>query len=186
MTTFYEAFMLIQEPIFAANFLATAYQYNFSEYSYAELNRFNKITRRYDTGYIWPVNLRHISSGWGWRPSPFGRSWEQRLRNLNFHNGIDIPGPTGMPVRASEAGTVIISDGFPLGGESVFIQHDDGYITTYLHLDIRFVVEEEKVRQGQIIGLLGNTGQSTGAHLHFGMFDSNNRRSNPLNYLPVY
>lgn len=184
--TFYQAFKLRPEPIFAANYLAALYQNSFPAYSYARMDRFNKITRLYDTGYLWPVNLRHISSGWGWRPSPFGRTWEQRLRNLNFHNGIDIPGPTGTPVRASAAGEVIISESFPLGGESVFIRHEDGYITTYLHLDIRFVVEEEKVRQGQIIGLMGNTGQSTGSHLHFGMFDNKNRRANPLNYLPVY
>jgi murein DD-endopeptidase MepM/ murein hydrolase activator NlpD len=184
--SFRKAYEENHNPIYAANYLAVIYANYFKDQSLTKLTPYNKTARKYDTGYIWPVDLRYISSDYGWRPHPFQRSWRERLMNLDFHNGLDIPGQSGLPVRAAASGKVTISEAFVRAGEAVFITHPNGYITTYMHLDERFVETGELVEQGQLIGTLGNTGYSTGPHLHFGMFNSSGKPANPLLYLPVY
>lgn len=84
------------------------------------------------------------------------------------HTGIDYALPEGTPVLASEAGTVMQA-GWLYGGwgECVIIQHDDGNSTLYAHLKSVAVVVGQKVQRSQIIGYSGNTGNSTGPHLHF-------------------
>jgi murein DD-endopeptidase MepM/ murein hydrolase activator NlpD len=101
-----------------------------------------------------------ISSPFGWRIHPI-------TKVISFHNGIDIAAPTGTPIYAPMGGTVERVFWSDLGGNSVIIKHDDGTHTTgYAHLDQTFVKVGEKVKYGDVIGTVGNTGRSTGPHLH--------------------
>ncbi|MBV8195733.1 MAG: M23 family metallopeptidase [Candidatus Dormibacteraeota bacterium] len=92
----------------------------------------------------------------------------------HFHTGLDIAAPFDAPVGAAAAGTVILatssvdSSGNLVGyGNYVLISHGDGFLTLYGHLDKILVAAGQKVQQGEVIGLEGSTGWSTGAHLHF-------------------
>ncbi|GEM_PF-3420812 len=136
--------------------------------------------------FAWPVRTHDISSAFGWRPSPRGDDWQQRLRTLEFHFGIDIPGSVGDEVWAAEGGTVVASAYEGDAGEEVEILHEGGYTTLYCHLSRRLVQAGQRVERGQVIGLLGSTGNSTGPHLHFGVYNENKKAVNPLYYLPDY
>jgi Peptidase family M23/LysM domain len=83
------------------------------------------------------------------------------------HKGMDIGGEAGSPVFAARGGIVSKSYYSESYGNVVFILHDNGYETVYAHLNDRSVSENDRVIQGDRIGSLGNTGRSTGAHLHF-------------------
>jgi murein DD-endopeptidase MepM/ murein hydrolase activator NlpD len=122
----------------------------------------------------WPAR-GPLSSYFGYRPDPF-------TGVRRFHAGIDIVMDTGTTVRAAMAGRV--SDiGYNANyGNYIIINHADGFQTLYGHLSSTSAIEGAAVEQGTIIGLSGNTGYSTGPHLHFGLF----KRSlalNPLKYL---
>lgn len=106
-----------------------------------------------------PVPVTRLSSGFGVRQDP--------LRGgLRTHLGIDIPDPIGTPVRAVSSGTVTFA-GWSRGyGNMVRIDHGDGNETRYAHLSSITVVPGA-VDQGAVIGNVGSTGRSTGAHLHF-------------------
>lgn len=101
------------------------------------------------------------------------------------HTGIDYLCPSGTPVLAAEAGTVIFA-GWKDGGYGycVFIRHSDNMVTIYEHLlkDIP-VSLGQKVARSQVIGWSGSTGNSTGPHLHFEMRDVNGNPVDPMNYL---
>ncbi|MCL2442769.1 MAG: M23 family metallopeptidase [Treponema sp.] len=113
--------------------------------------------------FIWPV-YGTITSNYGWRTDPFNRS------RRHFHNGIDIRASTGTPVRATMAGRVH-SVGFDrILGNYVIINHNAGYRTLYAHLSVIRVRTGAYVAAGGRIGDVGNTGQSTGPHLHFTVF----------------
>lgn len=83
------------------------------------------------------------------------------------HKGIDIAGALGTPIYAVDEGTVIKSYYSESYGHVIFLRHHNGLETVYAHLDTRSVDENEQVAQGQMIGEMGNTGNSTGVHLHF-------------------
>ncbi|OIU71190.1 M23 family metallopeptidase [Rossellomorea aquimaris] len=83
------------------------------------------------------------------------------------HKGMDIGGEAGSAVYAARGGIVSKSYYSESYGNVVFISHDNGYETVYAHLNDRSVSENDRVTQGDTIGSLGNTGRSTGAHLHF-------------------
>ena len=83
------------------------------------------------------------------------------------HKGLDIGGEIGSPVYSVAKGKVIRSYLSSTYGHVVFIRHENGYETVYAHLDSRLVNEDQDIEQGQQLGRLGNTGRSTGAHLHF-------------------
>lgn len=117
----------------------------------------------------WPLSGK-ISSG-------FGR------RNGRLHAGIDIPKPKGTPVYAADSGTVIYSGHNGGGyGNLVKISHGGGIVTYYAHLSSRAVSQGASVKKGQLIGYVGNTGNSRGNHLHFEVRVNGTPR-NPLNYL---
>ena len=123
----------------------------------------------------WPVNRRAISSHYGYRTSPFnGR--------LEFHRGIDIPGRTGTPVNAVAAGIVERTGYHRRYGNLVELRHADGYRTLYAHNQHILVTKGDMVGQGQLIALLGNTGRSTGPHVHFEVI-KNGRRIDPKPFL---
>jgi len=108
---------------------------------------------------IWPVAGR-VTSGFGYR-----RLW---IGGTNFHAGIDIAAPAGTPIRAARSGVVSAAGWMPGGfGIAVFLEHGSGIQTRYAHLSRYLVGVGDRVTQGQVIGHLGNTGLSTGPHLHF-------------------
>lgn len=110
--------------------------------------------------------------------SQFG--WRMRGR----HRGIDIGGPTGTPVYAVAAGTVIFAANHRNGyGNLVIVHHANGLTSHYAHNDVIKVKENQVVQQGQIIALLGSTGRSTGPHLHFEV-RAGDRAVNPCKFLP--
>src|SRR5699024_3239983 len=105
-------------------------------------------------GYVVPLKNYTISS-------PFG------TRGGEFHRGIDLAAPQGEPIYASKAGTVIKAEFHPSWGNYVAIEHEDGTTALYAHQQEYQVKVGDKVKQGQIIGYVGSTGNSTGSHLHF-------------------
>jgi murein DD-endopeptidase MepM/ murein hydrolase activator NlpD len=113
--------------------------------------------------FIWPVNGA-ITSYFGWRRDPFNRGHRQ------FHNGLDIKGNTGTPVRAAMAGRVSAVGYDNVFGNYIIISHHSGYRTLYGHLNVIRTRTGSYVAQGERIGDVGNTGQSTGAHLHFTVY----------------
>jgi murein DD-endopeptidase MepM/ murein hydrolase activator NlpD len=106
-----------------------------------------------------PVNGR-FTSKMGFRIDPF-------TKKLAYHAGIDIANRTGTPVTSAQFGRVVFVGYKGLYGKTVIIVHPQGYKTVYAHLEKITVKKGQAVKQGERIGLLGNTGRSTGPHLHF-------------------
>jgi murein DD-endopeptidase MepM/ murein hydrolase activator NlpD len=113
--------------------------------------------------FIRPVN-GVITSFFGWRRNPFNRNLRQ------FHNGIDIRGNIGTPVRAAMAGRISAVGWDNILGHYIIINHHSGYRTLYGHLNVIRTRVGANVAQGERIGDVGNSGQSTGPHLHFTVF----------------
>lgn len=123
---------------------------------------------------IYP-SFGRISDGWGMRIHPISR-------RLEFHHGIDIANKEGTAVYATAAGRVIKADYDRGFGKKVVIDHGNGYSTLYAHLDVQRAKVGEEVEKGQIIGLMGKTGISTGAHLHYEVHFKG-QKLNPVGYL---
>jgi murein DD-endopeptidase MepM/ murein hydrolase activator NlpD len=119
-------------------------------------------------GLIWPVN--------GPVTSPFGTRWGR------MHDGIDIGVPSGTPIHAAAAGTVIYAGWMEGYGNLVVLDHGDGLSTAYGHQSSIAVGYGQGVAQGQVIGYVGSTGHSTGPHLHFEV-RVNGSPVDPLGYL---
>lgn len=126
-------------------------------------------------GYIWPVNSRYITSTVGGRTSPGG------VGSTN-HKGTDI-GRVGYTseIYAAKSGTVIISTYSSSYGNYVVLSHGSGNTTLYAHMSSRKVSVGQKVSQGDVIGITGSTGHSTGPHLHFEITEGG-VRINPLSH----
>ncbi|CAM2979692.1 M23 family metallopeptidase [Paenibacillus sediminis] len=123
----------------------------------------------------WPTISKRITSSFGYRTDPFtGRA--------AFHAGVDIAGDTGDPVYAAGAGKVIAAEKSSSRGNYIIILHPGGLETWYMHLDGMNVNVGENVLKGEKIGRLGDTGRSTGAHLHFQVV-KNNQTVDPLDYI---
>ena len=125
------------------------------------------------SGLIWPVS-GPISSPYGPRCLPNG--------DCSFHPGIDIAVPSGTPIRASAAGTVIYSGWMDGYGNLVVIDHGNGLATAYAHQSSIAAGNGASVAQGQVIGYVGCTGYCFGPHLHFEV-RVNGEPVNPLGYL---
>ena len=110
--------------------------------------------------FDWPVRGR-ITSGYGYRRSPFGRG---------VHDGLDIAAPMGTPIRAAMAGRVESVGYDNVYGNFVIIRHTEGYKTLYGHLESYEARSGTYVDTDTVIGYVGNTGQSTGPHLHFTVY----------------
>ena len=108
--------------------------------------------------------------------SPYG------TRSTGFHSGLDIGGVIGRGVYAAAGGKVVLSSYYYAYGNCIVIDHGNGMKTRYAHLSAYKVKVGDTVERGQLIGLCGNTGRSTGPHLHFEVI-INGSTKNPINYL---
>jgi len=127
---------------------------------------------------IFPVSGGKITSGYGWREDPV----RPRPGEKTFHKAVDISGKAGEPVKAAMKGTVLHIDNNPNLGNFIILKHDGGYQTLYAHLSAYSVKTGEAVKQGQEIGKVGDTGYTTGPHLHLEVFRNGNR-IDPLEYI---
>ncbi|WP_135257678.1 LysM peptidoglycan-binding domain-containing M23 family metallopeptidase [Thermus caldilimi] len=98
--------------------------------------------------------------------SAFGTRRRYGTLFTSYHEGLDFAAPPGTPVRAVAEGVVVLSERLKVRGEAVVVAHGMGLCTGYWHLSERRVRVGERVKGGQVIGLLGSTGLSTGPHLH--------------------
>lgn len=119
--------------------------------------RFVEVLRTLPIGA--PVQAR-VSSGYGYRRSPFSRK-------RTFHYGLDLALPTGNPVRATGGGTVVKSMYNRTYGHYVDIEHSAGLVTRYAHLRKSMVKKGDVLSRGDVLGLCGSTGRSTGPHVHY-------------------
>ena len=118
-------------------------------------------TRRVDPkGFRWPVSPLVVSSPYGSRVHPIDGA-------PRFHAGVDLEVPLEHPVRAAEAGTVVFSGWNGAHGKQIELQHDAHWATRYSHLDVLLLRPGTVVKKGQVIGLSGQTGMTTGPHVHF-------------------
>jgi murein DD-endopeptidase MepM/ murein hydrolase activator NlpD len=102
-----------------------------------------------------------------------------------MHNGIDIGAAYGTDIYASDGGVVMISEYSASYGNYVMINHGSDRYTLYAHMSKRLVSVDDKVKQGDVIGLVGSTGYSTGPHIHFEVY-INGKRTDPLQFFTNY
>jgi murein DD-endopeptidase MepM/ murein hydrolase activator NlpD len=124
-----------------------------------------------------PVNAQWSASGYGWRLDPF--TGERAL-----HEGVDFVAPMGSPINAAAAGIVLSSESHPQYGNMVELDHGRGITTRYAHASKLLVRPGSFVKRGQLIALVGNTGRSTGPHLHFEV-RLNGASQNPNRFLQM-
>ncbi|MEL4306563.1 M23 family metallopeptidase [Joostella sp. CR20] len=127
---------------------------------------------------IQPVSnedLTRMASGYGWRSDPF-----TKVRKM--HYGMDFTAPRGTPVYATGDGVVTRADNKSSGyGEHIRIDHGFGYMSLYGHLSKYKVRQGQKVKRGDLIGLVGSTGRSQAPHCHYEVWKDGNR-INPINF----
>ncbi len=119
-------------------------------------------------------DLTRMASGYKFRMHPI-------LKIRKFHKGMDFTAPTGTPIYASGNGTVVKSYRSPTFGNVVYIDHGYGYTTIYGHMSKRAARRGQKVKRGDLIGYVGNTGRSVSSHLHYEIH-KNGRTVNPIYY----
>ena len=124
--------------------------------------------------FIYPVRGR-LTSGYGWRSDPF-------TGVRRFHAAIDLAAPVGTPLFAATDGRVASLGYNSVYGKYIILSHSDGYQTMYAHLNEYRTEKGVRISQGARIGDVGNTGYSTGSHVHFAVF-KNGRALNPLTLL---
>jgi murein DD-endopeptidase MepM/ murein hydrolase activator NlpD len=126
--------------------------------------------------FRFPLALGELTSAYGPRLDPLTGS-------PDYHHGVDIAAPEGMEVLAARDGQVEQAGFDPVLGNVVVLAHEGGYHTVYGHLRVILVALNQRVRSGMIIGEVGSTGRSTGAHLHFEVRRKGSSRD-PLPLLP--
>ena len=148
-----------------------------------EIDDYAKVLAEQNTKYIggefmWPVPTKYtyVSSEYVWRNNPL-------YGNRELHNGIDIPVAFGTDIYASNSGTVVKSTWHNSYGYYVMIDHGGGYATLYAHNSKLLVSVGDYVERGQVIAKAGSTGDSTGNHCHFSMYE-NGATINPRKYFP--
>jgi flagellum-specific peptidoglycan hydrolase FlgJ len=137
--------------------------YDLTEYD----KKITAVTEKNAKGYSVPIENYTISS-------PFGQ------RDGEFHRGLDLAATYGEPIHASKAGTVIKAEYHDSWGNVVAIEHEDGSTTLYAHQSEYMVSVGQQVKQGEVIGFVGSTGNSTGSHLHFELSQDNSLQQSSL------
>ncbi len=138
---------------------------------------FRKVNRRlWEGDFILP--LEHEIS------SLFGTKRIFNEKRISLHRGMDIRGEAGEEVRASNRGRVIFAEELFFGGNTIILDHGQGIYTLYMHLSEIHVRSEEIVSKGNIVGLVGSSGRSSGPHLHFGV-KIMNTNINPLSLIEL-
>lgn len=122
-------------------------------------------------GYIRPVDAT-VTSNYGWRIHP-------TLHYRKLHDGMDFGAACGTPVKAVAAGTVVKAEYAGSSGKRLEIDHGNGVVTGYFHLQSFDAKVGDTVSQGETVGQVGSTGRSTGCHLHFAKMDESGGYSNP-------
>lgn len=135
-----------------------------------------------EAGFLFPVSL----NGYQCMTSPYGYRVHPISGVTRLHNGVDLAAVTGTPIFASKSGVVTTACiGWGNGyGNHVVINHGDGYSTLYAHQSALNVYEGQIVSQGDVIGYVGSTGNSTGPHLHFTVF-KNGETINPMSCISL-
>ena len=128
----------------------------------AELERQEAASSITSTGsYIWPLPGYSPGSAYGWRMHPI-------FNEMRFHAGEDIGAPIGTPILAADSGVASVYPDNGNGyGNYIMINHGGGRVTLYAHMSAFAISGGATVTQGQVIGYVGSTGNSTGPHLHF-------------------
>ena len=127
--------------------------------------------------WVFPMDVStYITSPYGWRWHPIHNEWR-------MHHGIDLAGDYYDNILAARSGVVIKAGWQSSMGYYVSIDHGDGFTSIYMHMTEYFVEVGDKVYAGEHIGECGSTGDSTGPHLHFGIY-KNGSSVNPLDYIP--
>lgn len=125
--------------------------------------------------FRWPTKATRITSSYGTRKDPI-------TKKTSMHTGIDIGASMGSDIYASNSGTVVVAGWSSKGyGNYVVIDHGGGKSTLYAHMSKIKTTKGATVTKGEVIGLVGSTGYSTGPHLHFEIL-INGKHTNPMNY----
>lgn len=140
------------------------------------LRRIEALGNREFLPAIW-AHLGKINNEYGFRRNPFGG------RTYEFHGGMDIDGERGDTVIAPGNGTIIKAEWQGGYGNMIEIDHGNGLTTRYGHLSKIEVTLGDQIQRGQLIGLVGSTGRSTGPHLHYEL-RLNDKAINPRRFLP--
>ena len=136
-----------------------------------------KLAATYVGGQMtWPVPGKYSIS------SPFGNRLHPISKKYTFHTGIDIESPRKTPLVAANEGTIVYANWFAGYGRAIIIDHGGGLTTLYAHLELISVDVGDKVSKGSVIGQTGNSGYSTGPHLHFEV-RKNGDYVDPLSYV---
>lgn len=114
--------------------------------------------------------------------SPFGNRIDPFTGRLAFHSGLDLSGPHGTKVLSTGDGKVVAAGRDGAYGNAVDVQHGFGLMTRYAHLSQVLVKEGQAVKKGDVLGIQGSTGRSTGEHVHYEV-RYNKRPMNPKNFL---
>ena len=147
--------------------------------------------------YTYFLELHQNKGGFIKYGSPFKEEYESRITSyigyrinptsstpkLQLHKGLDIGMNGGTPILAISNGTVIRANYSNSFGNIVEIRHDDGYVSKYAHQQRLNVKKGQKVKQGDVIGFVGTTGDSTGNHLHLELYDENGEFMNPIFFI---
>lgn len=128
-----------------------------------------------NASWLRPCNYRKLTSPFGLRKSPTAGA-------STYHQGVDLSAPKGTPIYATRTGVVTVSSYSNAAGNYVSINHGDGFSSIYMHMETRAVRSGQAVSAGQLIGYVGNSGITTGYHLHFGI-SYNGAYVNPCNYV---
>ena len=142
-----------------------------TDYEFDKVDAFKTIVspKKFWNGAFARPSSGYVSSEYGIR-----RYYNGVFANDYYHRGVDYADYTGSPVKAPAAGQIRLigreKDGFEIHGNTVGIDHGQGVLSIFIHLNSINVKEGDYVQQGQVVGTIGNTGASTGPHLHWGLF----------------